>query len=78
MAPPLPPPLETVDTSPSLFEDAISEPLTDSSGIFKVKEQLNNAQRDVDEDDRRRFPDPSLVAPISGGMPAPDGESDEE
>jgi len=78
MAPPLPPPLESVDSEASLFEDAISEPLNDSSGIFKVREQLTNAQRDVDEDNHKRFPDPSLVAPVVGGMPASDGESDED
>jgi hypothetical protein len=78
MAPPLPPPLVSVDSEPSLFEDAISEPLNDSSGIFKVREQLTNAQRDADEDNHKRFPDPSLVAPVVGGMPASDGESDED
>ncbi len=44
-----------------IANELIEEPLFDASGVLRVTEKLAARQRDVDEDARKRFPDPSLV-----------------
>ena len=66
----VPDPVAVESSLPSLFEEATEEPLVDASGIFRVKEQIAQVQRDSDEDEQKRFPDPSLVIPIATARPS--------
>jgi hypothetical protein len=63
---------------PPIMEEVTEEPLLDTSGVFQVSSQISSSQRDSDEDERKRYPDPSLVAPISGGMPPSEPDDDSE
>ena len=44
-----------------MLDEAIEEPLLDTSGILRVKDMVARTQRDADEDERKQFSDPSLV-----------------
>ena len=44
----------------------VNEPLFDATGVLRITDKLTQAQRDVDEDERKRFPDPSLVIDALG------------
>jgi hypothetical protein len=46
---------------PQILDDVIEESLLDVSGILRLKDTAARSQRDVDEDDLKQFPDPSLV-----------------
>jgi hypothetical protein len=55
--------------STSLFgdlglEDAVSEPVADVSGMYRVAEKIQRAQRGADEDEVNQFRDPSLVVDL--------------
>lgn len=55
--------------STSLFgdlglEDAVSEPIADTSGMYRVAEKIQRAQRGRDEDEDNQFRDPSLVVDL--------------
>ena len=47
--------------SPGLLDEALDEPLADMSGAFRVRQALQTAQRDDDEDQLKQFADPSMV-----------------
>ena len=56
-------------TTTSLFgdlglEDAVDEPIADTSGMYRVAEKIQRAQRGVDEDEANQFGDPSLVVDL--------------
>jgi hypothetical protein len=48
-------------SGPLDLDEVLEEPLLDASGVYRVSSQLASAQRGADEDENRRFRDPSLV-----------------
>jgi hypothetical protein len=69
--PPPPPPKKTASprgSSPKIatqprptFDDALDEPLLDASGVFRAVTSVATAQRGGDEDEVKRFSDPSMI-----------------
>jgi hypothetical protein len=54
-------PKPKTNTKPQILDEVIEEPLLDASAILRVKDAAARSQRDVDEDERKQFSDPSLV-----------------
>jgi hypothetical protein len=48
-------------TGPVVLVDVIEESLLDVSAIVRIKDGVARSQRDVDEDELKQFPDPSIV-----------------
>jgi hypothetical protein len=51
-------------TEPSfalIIDEVLEEPLLDASTILRLKDGVARSQRDLDEDERKQFSDPSLV-----------------
>lgn len=46
---------------PLIIDEVLEESLLDVSTILRVKDGVARSQRDVDEDERKQFPDPSIV-----------------
>jgi hypothetical protein len=44
-----------------IIDEVIEEPLVDVSTILRVKDGVARSQRDIDEDERKQFSDPSIV-----------------
>lgn len=76
----LSPKTATRPTGPLAFDEVLEEPLLDVSMILRVKDAAARSQRDVDEDELKQFPDPSIVVDIVTINPQPTeevtGESD--
>ena len=49
---------------PVILDEVLEEPLVDASTILRVKDRVARSQRDVDEDERNQFSDPSLVVEV--------------
>lgn len=72
--PPQPKPTaaRAVRTAPPAFapgsaDDLLDEPLVDTSGVFRAVDQYGRAaRRGTDDDDTKRWPDPSLVMRAQG------------
>ncbi|MDB4953973.1 MAG: hypothetical protein JWO36_1542 [Myxococcales bacterium] len=58
-----PPKLSTLKPAfgPGVADEALDEPLLDASGVFRAVTQVEAAQRGRDEDETKRFSDPSMV-----------------
>ena len=48
-------------TGPVVLDEVLEISLVDVSTIQRVQDRVARAQRDVDEDEQKQFPDPSLV-----------------
>lgn len=64
------------------LDDDSGEPLLDASGTFRVTTQIANAQRGLDENTAKQFPDQSLAmaaqtAGFADDAPTADDASDE-
>jgi hypothetical protein len=46
---------------PLIIDEVLEEPLVDVSTILRVKDGVARSQRDLDEDERKQFSDPSIV-----------------
>ena len=46
---------------PASADEALEEPLLDASGVFRAVTQVETSQRGSDEDETKRFSDPSMV-----------------
>lgn len=69
----------TARSGPPLLDEVLEEPLYDASTILRIKDRVARSQRDVDEDELRRFPDPSLVVEAqSTDVPRGDDAEPEE
>jgi hypothetical protein len=63
--------------TPPMLDDVIEESLVDASAILRVKDTVARSQRDVDEDELKQFPDPSLVVAAQKRNAPPDYDSDD-
>ncbi len=65
-------------TGPLVLDEVLEDPLLDVSTILRVKDGVARSQRDVDEDELKQFPDPSLVIDVVTIEPRRDDEPTEK
>jgi hypothetical protein len=65
-----------VRKKPQILDEVIEEPLLDVSMILRVKDGVARSLRDVDEDELKSFPDPSLVVDAQAGTMRRDEDED--
>ena len=46
---------------PLIIDEVLEEPIVDVSTILRIKDGVARSQRDIDEDERKQFSDPSIV-----------------
>lgn len=65
-------------TGPVVLDEVLEESLLDVSTILRVKDGVARSQRDLDEDELKQFPDPSLVVEVVTMDPRRDADATDE
>ncbi|MGZ3440743.1 MAG: hypothetical protein ACXVDD_14570 [Polyangia bacterium] len=68
----------TERSGPLILDEVLEESLLDVSTILRVKDGVARSQRDIDEDERRQFSDPSLVVEVQTRNPRREEDDTDE